>query len=469
MKPLKTFLCVICVIIFLTKTAFAATFLEVGHPLYDSLLFLEAAGCLKSALLNTLPLSRREILRLLEEAETCSSSNFSMIFRTYLLRLRSLGEFDPLVSYFRPLDEMKTGILVGDFSAPLKERIHNRDGFKARDGLNFWVQTVLRAEGKSFSLLFSPTWEYTGRGQRLFLSQGYLVFTKDKLSFLTGRISQWWGPVRNGALLLSNNAYPLDLFLVTNEHPFLWRGDLFRFVFFVTRLEKRRAVPHPYLWGLRLDWKPLPCFEMGISRTAFLGGKDYGPSKKTWFKSFLGMGGRITKEPIDQLVAFDIKITSKVSRIPFQLYGEFGREDLAGNLWKRWAWSGGIYFPLLLPNGYLSWRMEYTRTPEDWGKHHLYRNGYTYKGQGIGHYLTRNGRAIFTSLVYQLPFWQSEVSLNGEEAKGSFLGKEKKISLKIRRLGWQGILGLEIGYLKVWEKEDTRGSPFLEVSFSLRW
>ncbi len=115
-------------------------------------------------------------------------------------------------------------------------------------------------------------------GADLTLKGAYGVVSFLGLDLTVGKDSQWWGPGYHGSLLLSNNAEPFTMVRLENPEPVLLPWILkylgpFRWTFFVTRLEHdRRDVPEPYLWGMRIDFKPHPYVEIGLQRTAMLGG-----------------------------------------------------------------------------------------------------------------------------------------------------------------------------------------------------
>src|SRR5436305_991782 len=81
------------------------------------------------------------------------------------------------------------------------------------------------------------------------LATGYAKFTLYNVELLVGRDSLAWGPGYHNALLLSNNAAPLDQIRVGAAEPFLlpwigkWVGPT-KVLFFLAQLEERRD--HPF-------------------------------------------------------------------------------------------------------------------------------------------------------------------------------------------------------------------------------
>ncbi len=461
------------ILLLLSRGAFSATFLPVESPLYQSLAFLEAQGCLKSAILTVKPLSRAEVLRLREEA--LFSCPRTSAFFEHLRRLSTLFEYSPRLSYLRPLDRLGGELFLTDLDDQrFAKRFYNRAGEAVKDGLNYRFFWETRAEGEKFSFFLRPTWEDTGNGKKFFFPEAYLVVSGKRLSFLYGRLSQWWGPGAGADLILTNNPYPFDLYLVTNEKPAIIGGWLWRFVFFVSRLERHRAVSRPYFWGARLVTKPRPFLEIGLSRSALLGGAGRSSNLKTWLKSFLGKGENVGRgkpsEPGDQRFAVDLKLTAAPFGQPLQAYLEVGREHLVERILYEWAFILGLYLPSCGPWENLSLRLEYTHTPHNWGVHYLYRSGYTYRGWGVGHHLFRKGHDWWGQLIYQVLPLHAELELNFERLKSELTGREARFGLGLRRFTSRGFLEFKGEYFHFRPRMgDEEEGFFAGLSFSFTW
>ena len=93
--------------------------------------------------------------------------------------------------------------------------------------------------------------------------------------FSANQLDRWWGPGRDGSLILSTNARPMPACRSTGcdsdpfDFPVLrWLGP-WRFTAFLSVMEGERAdVDHPLFMGMRVSFKPLPILEFGLSRTA---------------------------------------------------------------------------------------------------------------------------------------------------------------------------------------------------------
>ncbi|MGD2079735.1 MAG: capsule assembly Wzi family protein, partial [Nitrospirota bacterium] len=329
-----------------------------------------------------------------------------------------------------------------------------------------------RADLGRVSFYFNPELRYSEDDEDFVVKRAYSVLSFWGLELEAGKDSQWWGPGRHGALLLSNNAEPLTMLKLTNPHPVLlpWvfeRLGPFRFVFFVSRLEEERAVAEPYIWGLRLNFKPSPYVELGLARTAMLGGEGHSESPGTWARSFLFLD-RGSGDVSDHKVSFDLKITLPLRRLPAQVYGEVAVED--GGLPSAvadivgydgdspmTAYLAGLYLPGPLGVDRAALTVEYATTradnrPKDrWYTHHVYQSGHTFKGRVLGHHMGAEAEDLFVEVSYLLPELNGGVKVSydresrdlpggGEQEKSEFsatlsLEVIKDLALDVRVAG----------------------------------
>jgi hypothetical protein len=168
---------------------------------------------------------------------------------------------------------------------------------------------------------------------------------------------------------------------------------------------------------MRLNFKPHPYLEIGLQRTALLGGKGRSESLSTWWKSFTGKGENIPGvEAGDQRAGFDIKLTLPFKWQPLQVYAEAAGEDEAGGLPYKWAYLAGIYLPRILSFERISLRGEYATThvegaPNVWYTHGIYTDGYKYKGRIIGHHMGTDSKDIFLEVSYLIPERNGRISI----------------------------------------------------------
>ena len=389
----------------------ASTYQDVGDEVYDILQRLEAEGVIKSGLLTTKPLSRKEVVRLIREAEENAEGRRPFI-RSLIRRLKTKfkGELDG-DPYVKPLDKVRATYIHAE-SQP-SELSYNNEGDDYHDGSNFRLETISRAELGWLSLYVNPEFRYSDGDTDLIMNKVYGVVDVRRWELEIGTDSQWWGPGYHGALLLSNNPEPMPLIKLTNSHPMLlpWifkHLGLFKFTTFVTRLEKDRDVSEPLLWGMRLNLKPSPYVEIGLQRTAMFGGQGYPQGLSTWWDVFRGKGDDDPNVPGDQRGGYDLTLTLPFDTQPLQVYAEADGEDEAGGLPSNYAFLYGIFFPRIVDFEKIGLRAEYANNhingkPDAWYNHDVYSSGYTYKGRIIGHHMGTDSKDVFIEASYFLP------------------------------------------------------------------
>lgn len=403
----------------IVPVASASTYLPVGDETYDALRYLEAEGVIESGLLTSLPLSMKEVMRLISEAERNSGDRGPMLRQVVAsLKDKYRDEFG-YARYIKPVGNVYSAFVFA--SQDPAGFVYNNDGDEYSEEGNLRLGLSSRADLGWFSALLSPEFRYSSEGADLVLKRGYIVLGFWGLELQIGKDSQWWGPGYHGSLLLSNNPEPLTVFRLTNPRPFIlpW---MFKYLghigvtFFVSRLEEQRAVPEPYLWGLRVVFKPVQYVEIGLERTAILGGEGRSEDLGTWWKSFTGKGENVAGvEAGDQRAGGDVKVTLPFRVQPLQLYLEAAGEDEGSptgpvplSLPSKWAHVAGIYLPRIFQMERLAFRAEYAENhikgqPDIWYNHHIYLSGYTYKGRIIGHHMGTDSDDIFFKLEYRLP------------------------------------------------------------------
>ncbi len=378
-----------------------------SEEIYEYLSYLEARGYFVSSIFGIKPISLQETKRLIDEISARNNLD-----RVSLWILKCIEERLNLLSldrdFIKPVSQISLSYSYSD-SDLIKDFYYNNygDNFSSDNNLRLTFNSV--AKFSRFFFFLRPKLKIGDDYSGVCLEEAYFTFNIGNVDFFFGKSSQWWGIGKNGAILISNNAEPFTLFKISNDRPFIlpWIFKylgLFKFSFFVTRLEDDRFVPHPYLWGLRLDFKPYPYIEIGISRTALLGGEGRSKGFSTWIKSFLGKEENEKEDqPGDQKAGFDVKITIPCKTQPFQVYLEAAGEDQAGNLPYKWAYLTGIYLPKVLTLENLSIRFEYAITDKHWYTHGIYRSGYTYKGRIIGHHIGRDAEDYWGEIRYFVP------------------------------------------------------------------
>jgi hypothetical protein len=427
-----------CSVLFFSPSAKASTYLDIDDPAYMLFSRLEAEGVIRSALLTTKPISRKEAARLLEEAGKNAEGRSDFIKSLVRELSQRIGPEKSGSAGVKPVDSLYAKYIYANAAvrtltyglAREKEQAlnYNNDGILYGHGSNGQAGFTSRAEDLgSFSFYLNPEFAAAqGEGSELSFRKGYAVFDFG-WDLIAGKNSQWWGPGYHGAILVSNNAEPFTMLQITNPVPgtlpwiFSYLGP-YRFTFFVTQLEKDRAdVPEPYLWGMRVNFKPHPNLEIGFERTALLGGRGRSTNVNTWLHSMFGTNEHSStgQNPGDQRAGYDLKLTLPFELQPLQVYweedGEENRQRHARLPYKL-ADLYGIYLPRVLGYERISLRAEYAsnyvkKQPAVWYTHNTYTAGYTYHGMIIGHHMGTASRDLFTELTCRFPEKNARVSL----------------------------------------------------------
>jgi len=435
----------ILVIQFVSYASFAlaisSTNLSLDSWAYEALDTLEGYGLIDSALSSTRPYSRLEAARLVWEAERkwqeislmdkdwqrkeiviSFLSRLKKEFKSELIDLRAL-EGTAVSTYLKPIDELifkyqyqsDDPIIRPQNGSPPTHTIYplyNQDGLVYRKEHNFTAE--LQGEGRlwnHFSLYYRPLFmSMEGENALLRLEKGYLKFELLNLELEVGRDSLWWGPGRHGALLMTNNARPFDLIKLSNQNPFAIPVlGLLKFNLFFSRLDyKEPYIPEPLLYGLRLQIKPHPIFELGVSHIAVFEGEG---RKSLSFRDYIDiLYGNVnrdgTKLDSNQQISIDFSLRwpSFYKILPIarslKLYGEYGAED-TGFLPDRRALLLGLAFYDLFLLGRVDLFLEYANlTPSDvpfmWYIHQFYPP--IYHERIFGHHSGSNSEDFFIRL-----------------------------------------------------------------------
>ncbi|MDO8426483.1 MAG: capsule assembly Wzi family protein [Deltaproteobacteria bacterium] len=404
--------------------AFAGASINIpaGSGIYGELERLEVKGLLKSSMLSTKPFTRIEGARLAGEAEfnweVLPEGNKKGQAGEIIKRLKGEfgGESSSPAMFIKPIDGPYAKFLYSASSPHFTDINNNGDRFS--EGMNLRAGFSLNAGFfDSVALNFTPEYRLDEGGSRGRLLYGYLNVDLSGLLIEAGRDSQWWGPGFHGDLLITNNARPFDMVKLTTARPVVlpWvfgRLGLFKPTAFLTRLEEDRDFPKANLFGMRLDFKPTPRFQFGLSRVFMFGGKGRGGlDAGDWLNVLIASdSAEHSASAIDgnQIASIDASYVyvNKNSYIPFsgvKLYTEWGAEDSSGDT-KTPSGRANMYGafidePFRLED--IDFRIEWANTARSarygpqWYTHWKYTTGYTYEGNVIGHHMGSDARDLF--------------------------------------------------------------------------
>ena len=227
---------------------------------------------------------------------------------------------------------------------------------------------------------------------------------------MAGWQERWWGPGRDGSMILSTNARPRPGVTLqrNNSVPFKtkwlsWMGP-WTFTTFMDVLDDEREIMNGLLFGMRGSFRPTRGLEIGISRTAQWCGDDRPCDLKTFLRLLNGNDNRgsgldIEEEPGNQLGGFDIR-WSLPKEIPVALYVQWIGEDNCDGCGVVGAWLRQIGLEHWGQIGQLMHRTHFEvseSTCRD-GKlgfgdarlycayeHSIFQTGYRYNGRSLGH------------------------------------------------------------------------------------
>ncbi len=222
---------------------------------------------------------------------------------------------------------------------------------------------------------------------------------------------RWWGPGRDGSLIVSNNARPTPgIALQRNRStPFetkwlSWMGP-WTLTTFMTQLDDERVVNDAWLFGLRGSFRPPRTgLEIGLSRSAQWCGDDRPCDLDIFVNLLLGKDNQGVnvdpdEEPGNQLGGIDIRWTLP-KRIPLALYMQWIGEDGRGGGEGIGSWLRQLGAEHWGEIGSLSHRTHVEvsdttcrqggfgfsdKVPNCAYEHSIYRTGYRYKGRVIAH------------------------------------------------------------------------------------
>jgi hypothetical protein len=462
----------------------ALGFVSVNVP-QDDFAYLDlekliAQGLVKSDLWGTRPMSRIEMARLVHEAR----ENWERLPREIRGNLIVIqGILARLEKRFR--EELNIIGFHGGVSTFLKpvERVSayyryqkdvyssfNNEGIDYYDGGNAVVDLTMRAKIAGYlglfaqpRLIYHENWEKSRDIKGNEVEETITDFQKcyakldiNNIEFQYGRDSLWWSPSHHGALLISNNAEPFEMFKLSNPSPTVLPGafeylGLFKYNFIFTRLDSNRLDPRPgnerlfsdydepYLFGLHLDFKPTPWFEVGINQITVYGGKGKGHlSLSDHFHAmfFNNANSGTSSGNSEASIFFSYRWYNFHNFLPLaetlSFYGEWGAEDMAYPPDDRALQLGLLFGDFLKRQGRLQLRLEYANTtPHKKDKDMVwYSHGEhpaTYEGRVFGHHVGSNAYDVFARLRILLNP-RLEIGLQGDyERHGTSLPTEEQV------------------------------------------
>lgn len=418
-------------------TTHASVNIPLDSPFYDDIDLLITQGLIQSDLSSTKPITREEAGRLLAEAKYFSE--IKEIPSTTVRLLGRMAEYyeeelsvattqaSALDTALKPLNELS--ITYTNMDGPFS--IFNNEGIDYFDGNNATVRFQSEARlWRVFSFYIEPLFLYNenvqgieGNDDSTFrLHKGYIKFTVDNFEIEWGKDSLWWGPGYHGALLISNNARPFEMYKVSNPRatllPWIFRYlGPFRYILFLSELDKEAISGHPpnsKLFGARFDFKPHPLFELGLSYLSHFGGDRPGIEGLDWsdyYHIILSNECRsFDKRDSNKQAAIDAALTipGVSDFVPImdslKVYAEWGGEDQSITPDRR-AYLLGISFNNVFTVHGLRLRAEYAKlspesVPSAWYTHPVWPM--THYERLFGHHAGTDSDDLFLELSHKI-------------------------------------------------------------------
>ena len=251
-------------------------------------------------------------------------------------------------------------------------------------------------------------------GKEARLDGSYFGVNIGNFMFSAGFMDRWWGPGWDGSLILSTNARPIPSFTIERNYtdPFKtrllsWIGP-WRASIAVGKAEDHDVeVPGVRFLAARVNFKPRPWLEFGLTRTAQWCGGGRDCDIDTFARLVLGRDNRGDKldagdEPGNQMAGYDMRLRSPWRRLPLAVYTQWIGEDEAGGLPSKFlgqfgleSWGDTALGAWRLRGEFSDTTCSFTRESPQFEcgyRNSLYPQGYAYRGRVIGHPLDNDSR-----------------------------------------------------------------------------
>jgi hypothetical protein len=398
------------------------------HWTYDAIKRLVLAGLTDQAILNTKPMSRLEMARIVAQAIAKITGDEGGLYaerrdlEDTIYRL--LDEFQPELAelgveaalqqgpppgffHIKPLDNLQVRTAFAKDDALLE----NNQGDSLNKGVNGLLSSFSRGQvGDFFSATLHPELRLNAQGTNARLLEGYAKLTFRNVEVGGGRESLWWGPGFHGSMLFSNNARPFDLVKIGAAEPFTL-PSLFKYLgpmkltFLLGQLEANREFPHTKLAGMRASF-----LEFGFGRVVQFDGSGR-PSLRAidYPRVAFGPGSDNPNDPLNTNSLFSADFAVRLSDVgrylplfkDLEIYGELGWDDTCCNdIWIPLLPGGivGLYSPNFFGSAQTELRVEYAATSKIQFTHSIYTTGYAFEGRPLSHFIGTKGSDFYVRI-----------------------------------------------------------------------
>jgi hypothetical protein len=292
-----------------------------------------------------------------------------------------------------------------------------------------------------------------------------------------GLMERWWGPGWDGSLILSTNARPIPTITLERNYtdPFKtkllsWMGPWRASIAMGEAESHDVPVPNVKFFAARLNFRPRPWLEFGLTRTAQWCGGDRSCDWDTFVDMVLGNdnaveGGDLDDSPGNQMAGYDMRLRSPWMQLPLVFYTQWIGEDEAGGLPSKFIGQFGLETWGSWHDSTWRLRGEYSDTACNFSReapqfdcayrNALYPQGYAYRGRIIGHSMDNDSR-MYTLAglltrgngdVFSLAVRRVEVNRNGGGHAISNVPVDlDNVELRYSRGMGAGKLSIGVGY-----------------------
>jgi membrane-associated phospholipid phosphatase len=256
-----------------------------------------------------------------------------------------------------------------------------------------------------------PEFQANERDRNGRLVEGYLKLKLNNIALRVGRESLWWGPGYRGSLMFSNNAPPMDQVRIGTAEPIILPWFLkylgpTRLELMYARLEANREFPHAVLGAWRVDFSPSPLLELGAARVVQMGGKGRPTLNPVNYLTALAVSKDDPKSKYNtnQLYTLDATIRlHDVDRVlplsrDLALYAEMEVDDTCCKniIWPIYpAYMVGLYLPNLFGRNDTELRVEWAAATRATYTNWIYTTGVSFEGFPLGHYIAARGQDLY--------------------------------------------------------------------------
>lgn len=342
-------------------------------------------------------------------------------------------------------------------------------------------ELALRASwlGEHFAMNLQGSYVASPEDGKDFRADGsYLGVNFGNYMLSAGFMERWWGPGWDNSLILSTNARPIPSVTLERNYtdPFKtkwlsWIGP-WRASIAMGRAESSGVpVEDVRFFAARVNFKPRPWLEFGLTRTAQWCGGDRPCDWGTFVDMVLGHdnqttnGGVSEEQPGNQMAGYDMRLRSPWRGLPLVFYSQWIGEDEAGGLPSKFLGQFGLETWGSTRFGGWRARLEYNDTACNFSRENpefgcayrngIYPQGYAYRGRIIGSSMDNDSR-MFTLAglltrangdVVSLTVRRADINRDGgEHAISNVPLALDNVELRYSRGFGAGKIGAGIGY-----------------------